>query len=213
MATTLAWANALVPLTLRQWYLKPGELGLRAIDRVIPETAAALTAPAWASEALLVCSLSAACWLLALILTAQALRRLARITVRTGLSLRFRTQNRMRELRTRVLCMTKRIAWRRQTCGTWHEEIELDELDIAVLDHGATLAPGHTISVPDLCRRLGVRPSVAERSLHKLHSYELVDAALGSTDGFGNFTLTRSGAWFLGTCDRDASVPGREASV
>lgn len=81
--------------------------------------------------------------------------------------------------------------------GVSHEEIELSDLDLAVLRMSATLPPGYAISVVELAERLRERPSQVERSLIRLRRHQLVDPLLGSTDGFNDYRLTDSGTWFV----------------
>ena len=205
MAAILDWATALVPIVIRQSYLTPGEVSWHFLERYFPDTAAV-----WANEALAVALLSAACWLLLLLIGLRLIRSLVATLLETILGIRYVVEERMRDLRTRLLCLSRRLDWSRRSGGSFHEEIELDDIDLRVLDHGAALAPGFSISVPDLSRRLGKRPSIVERSLHKLHSYKLVDTTLGSTDGYGNYRLTESGAWYLSACRRE-SIGGQPA--
>jgi DNA-binding PadR family transcriptional regulator len=47
-----------------------------------------------------------------------------------------------------------------------------------------------------------MRPAQVQRSLDKLRKYELVDSVIGSTDGFDNYRLTESGAFFLADWQR-----------
>ncbi|MDX1481367.1 MAG: hypothetical protein R3315_06820 [Woeseiaceae bacterium] len=210
MAATLHWTTALVPIVIRQSFLTPGEVSWRFIDRHFPDAAAALAAPAWADEALAVTLLSGASWLLLLLVGLRLIRWLVTIVLETLLTIRYLVEERLRDLRIRLLCLSRRLDWNRRRGDSFHEEIELDDIDLCVLDHGATLAPGFSISVPELSRQLGKRPSIVERSLHKLHSYKLVDTTLGSTDGYGNYRLTDSGAWYLSACKRE-SIGGQPA--
>ena len=76
-------------------------------------------------------------------------------------------------------------------------EVEIDELDIAVLNSGMTLSPGLALTAPELSGQLTKRPAQVQRSLDKLRKYGLVDDTIGTTDGFDNYCLTRSGAYLL----------------
>jgi len=64
------------------------------------------------------------------------------------------------------------------------------------------LAPGFALSAPELAGQLTMRPAQVQRSLDKLRKYELVDSLIGSTDGFDNYRLTQSGAFFLADWQR-----------
>lgn len=76
-------------------------------------------------------------------------------------------------------------------------DVELDELDLAVLNTGSTLPPGLALTAAELSSQLTKRPGRVQQSLDKLRSYGLIDDAIGSTDGFDNYCLTRSGAALL----------------
>ncbi len=81
-------------------------------------------------------------------------------------------------------------------------EVELDALDIAVLNSGMTLSPGLALTAPELSGQLTKRPAQVQRSLDKLRNYGLVDDTIGTTDGFDNYRLTRSGAYLLSMWQR-----------
>lgn len=76
-------------------------------------------------------------------------------------------------------------------------EVEFDDLDIAVLDLGSTIPPGFALTAAELSGQLTRRPAQVQQSLEKLRRYGLVDNVIGSTDGFDNYRLTRSGATIL----------------
>ncbi len=81
-------------------------------------------------------------------------------------------------------------------------EVELDDLDIAVLNSGVTLSPGLVLTAAELSGQLIKRPAQVQRSLDKLRKYGLVDDTIGTTDGFDNYRLTRSGAYLLAVWQR-----------
>jgi hypothetical protein len=81
-------------------------------------------------------------------------------------------------------------------------EVDLDDLDIAVLNSGVTLSPGLALTAPELSDQLTKRPAQVQRSLDKLRKYGLVDDTIGTTDGFDNYCLTRSGAYLLAVWQR-----------
>lgn len=76
-------------------------------------------------------------------------------------------------------------------------DVELDELDLAVLNTGSTLPPGLALTATELSGQLTQRPTRVQQSLDKLRSYGLIDDAIGQTDGYDNYYLTRSGAALL----------------
>ncbi len=54
-------------------------------------------------------------------------------------------------------------------------DVELDDLDIAVLNSGVTLSPGLVLTAAELSGQLIKRPAQVQRSLDKLRKYGLVD--------------------------------------
>ncbi len=141
--------------------------------------------------------LSIAVWLITILVGAALLRKAGRYAQQLVHAARYQLADRYENLRVGALMRLKRLDWRSNSVGMVQEEVPLDAIDLAVLDHGATLAPGFAISVTDLSAQLSTRPSLVERSLVKLHRHKLVDPLLGSTDGFGDYRLTDSGAWYV----------------
>ncbi len=76
-------------------------------------------------------------------------------------------------------------------------DVELDDLDIAVLNFGMTRLPRLALTEAEQSGELTQRPEKVQRSLDKLRKYGLVDDTIGTTDGFDNYCLTRSGAYLL----------------
>ena len=76
-------------------------------------------------------------------------------------------------------------------------DVELDDLDIAVLNFGMTLSPGLALTEAEQSGDLTQPPEQVQRSLDKLRKHGLVDGTTGTTDGFDNYCLTRSGAYLL----------------
>ncbi len=85
-------------------------------------------------------------------------------------------------------------------------EVEFDELDIAVLNMGSTIPPGLGLTAAELSGPLTKRPAQVQKSLEKLKKYGLVDDAIGMTDGFNNYCLTRSGAAILSMWQRQGLI-------
>ena len=82
-------------------------------------------------------------------------------------------------------------------------EVEFNDLDIAVLDFGMTLSPGLALTAAELSGELTKRPEQVQRSLDKLRKHGLIDDTIGTTDGFDNYCLTRSGAYILAMWQRN----------
>lgn len=76
-------------------------------------------------------------------------------------------------------------------------ELELDAVDLAVLRSAAALGAGFALSAPDLAGELGLRPAQVQQSLDKLSRERMLDHAIGSTDDFDHYRLSRAGAAFV----------------
>jgi len=82
-------------------------------------------------------------------------------------------------------------------------EVAFDDLDLAVLSSAATLNPGFALSAPDLATTLKSQPKRVQSSLEKLAINMMLERALGSTDDYDNYRLTRAGAAFLSMWQRN----------
>ncbi len=85
-------------------------------------------------------------------------------------------------------------------------EVEIDDLDLAILNTGMTLPPGLALTAAELSGQLTRRPDQLQRRLEKLRKYGLVDGALGETDGYDNYRLTRSGITVVSMWHRQDAV-------
>jgi hypothetical protein len=81
--------------------------------------------------------------------------------------------------------------------GSELAEVHFDDLDLAVLRSSGRLGPGFATSAPDLAAELSLRPAQVQQSLDKLRKYRMLDIATGSSDGFHNYHVSRSGFLFL----------------
>lgn len=75
--------------------------------------------------------------------------------------------------------------------------VEFDDLDLAVLRSAAARGPGFTTSAPELADQLPLRPVQIQRSLEKLRKNKMLEAVIGSTDGFGNYRLSQLGTAYM----------------
>jgi len=82
-------------------------------------------------------------------------------------------------------------------------EVEFDDLDLAVLTSAATLHQGFVLTAPDLAAQLKSRPMQVQSSLEKLTVNMMLERALGSTDDYDNYRLTRAGAAFVSMWQRN----------
>lgn len=141
-------------------------------------------------------TVSALCWLLMSVLGWQLLRlirNMARVLLALWLTVEFRFEQCLRNLRTRFVCAFRQLFALRRRSTASALEVEFDDIDVAVLQSGQRLRPGYTLSVPELAGRLTIRPSLVQKSLDKLRKQKLVECAFGSTDGFDNYRLTPHG--------------------
>lgn len=152
---------------------------------------------------------SALCWLLIVVLAWQLLRvvrNIARVLLALWLTVEFRFEQGLRNLRTRLVCAVRQLFAARRHHGKVRTfEVAFDDIDVAILQSGQRLRPGYTLSVPELAGRLTVRPSLVQSSIDKLRKQKLVECAFGSTDGFENYRLTPAGITLLSVWRRNAS--------
>jgi hypothetical protein len=85
-------------------------------------------------------------------------------------------------------------------------DVDIDDLDMAILNTGATLPPGLMLTAAELSGQLIKRPDQLQRRLEKLRKYGLVDGALGETDGYDNYRLTRSGSMIVSMWHRQEQI-------
>lgn len=110
-------------------------------------------------------------------------------------------------IRTYLTCKVEAHNRRRELSGPVPvPEVEFDDLDVAVLNLGSTIPPGLALTAAELSGQLTTRPAQVQQSLDKLRSFGLIDHALGTTDGFDNYCLTRSGATLLSMWERQGRL-------
>ena len=61
---------------------------------------------------------------------------------------------------------------------------------------------GMAISAPEVAEEFKLRPSQVQRSVDKLRRNNMLDAVIGSTDGYDNVRLSPSGATFVAMWQR-----------
>ena len=176
----------------------PGEQVLTFVADVVPDTLDMLTLHPDNSPLLYAVSLLA--WLLALWFVRAVVgfvRNAFRMFGRIGNFIRFRMSMAMTFGKRRVHSLSRAFrAWRHpEEVETPH--VEFEERDIAVLDAVVSLGPGFAVSAPELTEQMGLRPAQIQQSLDKLCDSSLLQAVIGSTDGFGNYGVTPIGEAFL----------------
>ncbi len=165
----------------------PGTFVLSQIGAYAPELALKLGIGVEGNGVVLSAIVSLLVWSLSLILVWKTVRAVfARIFYGV---LNFRTF---------LLCKLHELKRRRLLSSPIPiPDVELDDLDIAVLNFGMTLSPGLALTEAEQAGELTQPPEQVQRSLDKLRKYGLVDDTIDTTDGFDNYCLTRSGAYLL----------------
>ena len=147
-------------------------------------------------------------WLLvvwALLILLGLLRRVAWYTEAAVRTIFFRISLRMHNFLSKLRRVLQHITLRRRsTSGSELAEVRFDELDLAVLRSSGRLGPGFATSAPDLAAELSLRPAQVQQSLDKLRKYRMLDIATGSSDGFDNYHVSRSGFLYLKSWLRQA---------
>ncbi len=112
----------------------------------------------------------------------------------------------IRNFKTFLVCIFQKLNRRRLLRRPISiPDVELDDLDIAVLNFGMTLSPGLALTAAEQSGELTQHPEQVQRSLDKLRKYGLVNDTTGTTDGFDNYYLTRSGAYLLTMWQRNGN--------
>ncbi|MCH8073859.1 MAG: hypothetical protein IIA09_18155 [Proteobacteria bacterium] len=187
-------------------FLLPGDFVLTQFVAHAPTLALRLGIGGEGDGLMLPAVLSLLVWLLLVVVAwkfVRLLQNIARIVNAAIRTICFRTSYGIRSVKTKLVCILRqRIPRRGSSRADTIPEVPFDNLDLAVLRTSAALAPGFALSAPELAGQLTMRPAQVQRSLDKLRKYELVDSVIGSTDGFDNYRLTRSGAFFLAAWQR-----------
>jgi hypothetical protein len=187
-------------------FLLPGDFILSQFVAHAPTLALRLGIGSEVDGLMLPAVLSLLTWLLLVVVAwkfVRLLQNVARIVNAAIRTICFRTSNGIRSVKTKLVCKFRQQIPRRGSSRVdTVPEVQFDNLDLAVLRTSAALAPGFALSAPELAGQLTMRPEQVQRSLDKLRKYELVDSVIGSTDGFDNYRLTQSGAFFLAVWKR-----------
>lgn len=115
----------------------------------------------------------------------------------------FRLSLAVRGFKTQLVCKLRQWLPHRRTSGiTVVPEIDMDEIDMAVLRAMSARGPGFAMSAPDLAERVRLRPTQVQRRLDKLRRSNMLEDVIGSTDGYDNYRLSNSGFTFLAMWNR-----------
>lgn len=200
--TTLREFGALV----REICLAPGDFVLSKFADVAPVTAANWGVASGGDSVVQAAVVSGFFWLLMAIIAwrlyryCQSLLRNLTAVFHTAW---YRGKQSAGSLKTRVVCRLREFVPGRHDDGIEAvPEIDFDDLDLAVLRSAAARGPGLAMSAPEIAEKFKLRPSQVQRSVDKLHRNKMLDTVIGTTDGYGNFRLSPSGATFVAMWQR-----------
>ena len=115
----------------------------------------------------------------------------------------FRVSLAVRGYKTKLVCTLRQWLPHRRSSGiSVVPEIDMDEIDMAVLRAMSARGPGFATSAPDLAEEFRLRPSQVQRRLDKLRKSNMLEDVIGTTDGYDNYRLTNSGFTFLAMWNR-----------
>jgi len=179
--------------SIRDVFLLPGDLVMLAL-------APRLGIIANSGEFLLSVSISILLWLLLLIGVWKFVMLGRSIVRRVGVAIRAR----FFLLKTKLSRPSNLLMPKNRASNSDPEiEVEFDDLDLAVLGSARELSQGFVLSAPDVAAQLKLRPTQVQSSLEKLKINMMLERALGSTDDYENYRLTRAGAAFLAMLHRN----------
>lgn len=77
------------------------------------------------------------------------------------------------------------------------KEFKLTRLDMMVMCVAQAGGPGFALSAPELADRFRLRPDQVQQSLEKLSENKLLDHVVGTTDGYENYRLNKTGTYIV----------------
>lgn len=186
---------------LYQLFCLPGEYLLLLASTYAPELAARLDSSLFDLRGDLSQVLSALIWL-ALFLSIGPVRHRIKMYFRMFIEslkvVRYSIRARFHVTRSMRRSFLNRVSMGHMHGGIdVSEETNLSELDIAVLEAEAELAPGFSHTAPDIATLLRVRPAQAQASLDKLKKLDLISDSFGTQDGFSGYQITESGRFIV----------------
>lgn len=191
-------------------FVLPGQFVLSWLSEFAPTAAAQLTSISDSQAPPTLILLSLLIWSLLAFATAKLwllLQNLFRIAAAARKALAFRISLAYAMLRKRALHRLRHFVPQRATGAVASPEVDIDDLDLAVLQSAAARGPGFTTSAPELAERLTCRPAQIQRSLNKLSRNKLLDGVIGSTDGFDNYRLSESGSHYVAMLRHKSGSP------
>ena len=178
----------------------PGHAAISYFIEIAPATSAKLGIIGEAAATNSVVVLSILFWfssVFALWLTYRLMHNIARIVVSTYSTVAFRVSELIYSIKTGINCRLKKLGRHKVTdTADPTGQLEMDDLDMAILRCAAAAGPGFAISAPELAEQLTLRPRQIQACLEKLSQNKILSTAIGSTDGFSNYCLSDYGAAF-----------------
>ncbi len=193
-------------IVLREIFLAPGDFLLSKFAELAPVTASNWGIGGESDSIAQVAVTSGVFWLL-LLIVAWRLFRYGQSFLRNLIAVVHTAWYRGRQaagsLKTLVVCRLREFVPTRRDDGIdTVPEIDFDDLDLAVLRSAAARGPGLAMSAPEIAEKFKLRPSQVQRSVDKLRRNKMLETVIGSTDGYGNFRLSPSGATFIAMWQR-----------
>ena len=191
---------------IREIYLAPGHFVLSRFAEIAPVTAASWGVSTSGDAVVPAAVISAIFWLLMAIITWRLYRysqSFLRNLIAVFHTIWYRGRQAAGSIKTRVVCRLRVFVPGRQDDGIDAvPEIDFDDLDLAVLRSAAARGPGLAMSAPEIAEKFKLRPSQVQRSVDKLRRNKMLDTVIGTTDGYGNFRVSPSGATFIAMWQR-----------
>lgn len=191
---------------VREIYLVPGDFVLSTFAELAPLTAANWGVAGSGDSIMPAVILSGFFWLLLSIIawrlyiySSSLLRNIVAL-IHTAW---YRGRQAAGSVKTHIVCRFREFVPRRDDDDIDAvPEIDFDDLDLAVLRSAAAGGPGLAMSAPEIAEKFKLRPSEVQRSIDKLRRSNMLDTVIGTTDGYGNFRLSPSGATFVAMWQR-----------
>ena len=149
-------------------------------------------------------------WTLMIVIGLRVLRgfkyigRLIESMIRTAI---YHTTTIFRNIRLSIIWKFRALFPKRAAAAiATSSELELDNLDYAVLRCALKLGESCSVSAKDLAKRLRMRPAQVQQSIEKLAQHNMLDREGSSWRGFGSYRVTKAGAMFIGMMRRSEAA-------
>jgi DNA-binding MarR family transcriptional regulator len=110
--------------------------------------------------------------------------------------IKFRTLIALRSYTTK-LGLQSLMWWKESEPTEEPSKLSLNRLDLMVLKLAKAAGPGFALSAPELSERMNIRPDQIQQCLDKLSQNSLLDFTRGTTDGYENYRLNKTGSYIL----------------